>query len=66
MSTKTKEWFFYFYVDNTLLAGNDLEILEEIRIRLSSIFEMKGMNEARYVLRVRIIRNHSKKLLGSP
>ena len=53
--------FLTLYVDDILLAGNNLEMIEATKRWLSFVFEM---NEARYVLGVEIIRNHPKKLLG--
>ena len=52
------------YVDDILLAGNDMEIIVTTKRWLSSIFEMKDMGEANYVLGVKIFRDRSKKLLG--
>jgi len=56
--------FITLYFDNILLAGNNLEMIEATKKRLSSVFEIKDKGEARYVLSVEIIRNHPKKLLG--
>jgi len=52
------------YVDDLLLAGTNLEIIKATKKWLFSIFEMKDMGEARYVLGLEIIRNPLKKLLG--
>ena len=52
------------YVDGILLARNDMEMIVTTKRWLSSIFEMKDMGEANYVLGVKIFRDHSKKLLG--
>jgi len=52
------------YVDDILLGGNNLEMIEATKRWLSSVFEMKDMGTAKYVLSVEIIRNHPKKLLG--
>ena len=61
----TKEiMFLTLYVDDILLAGNNLEIINATKGWLSSVFEMKDMGEARYVLGVEIVRNRPKKLLG--
>jgi len=61
----TKEiMFLILYVDDILLAGNNLEVINTTKRRLSSAFEMKDMGEARYVLGVKIVRNRPKKLLG--
>jgi len=55
--------FITLYIDGILLAGNNLKMIEAIKKWLSSIFEMKDIGEARYVLLVEIIKNHPKKLL---
>ena len=52
------------YVDDILLAGNNLEYLITIKEWLSSNFETKDMGEATYILGVKIHRDHSKKLLS--
>ena len=51
------------YVDDILLVGNNLEMIAATKRWLSSVFEMKNMGEAKYVLGVEIIRNRSKKIL---
>ncbi|CAA7058388.1 unnamed protein product [Microthlaspi erraticum] len=51
------------YVDDILLAGNDMEFLITIKQWLSSHFEMKDMGEAEYILGVKIHRDRSRKLL---
>jgi len=56
--------FLIIYVDNILLVGNNLEMTKATKKWLSSVFEMKDMGEARYVLNVKIIINQLKKLLG--
>jgi len=52
------------YVDDILIAGNSKEMIDTTKRWLSSNFEMKDMGEANYVLSVKIIRDHAKKLLG--
>ena len=51
-------------MEDILLAGNDIEMIVTTKRWLSSIFEMKGMGKANYVLGVNISRDRSKKLLG--
>ena len=51
-------------MDDILLAGNDMEMIVTTKRWLSSIFEMKDMRKANYVLGVKFFRDHSKKLLG--
>ena len=52
------------YEDDILLVGNDMKMIVTTKRWLSSIFEMKDMGEANYVLGVKIFRDRSKKLLG--
>ena len=52
------------YVDDILIAGNDMDFIVATKKWLSSTFEMKDMDEAHFVLGIEIVRNRSKKLLG--
>ncbi len=52
------------YVDDILLAGNDMDSIVTTKKWLSSNFEMKCMGEANFVLGVKITRDCSKKLLS--
>uniref|UniRef100_A0A2N9HSX5 Reverse transcriptase Ty1/copia-type domain-containing protein n=1 Tax=Fagus sylvatica TaxID=28930 RepID=A0A2N9HSX5_FAGSY len=52
------------YVDDILLAGNDMDSIVTTKKWLSSSFEMKDMGEANFVLGVKITRDRSKKLLS--
>jgi len=56
--------FLTLYVDDILLVGNNLEMINATKQWLSSIFKLKDMDEVRYVLGMKVIRNSSKKLLG--
>jgi hypothetical protein len=52
------------YVDDILIARNNKEMIDTTKKWLSSNFEMKDMGKASYVLGVKIIRDHPKRLLG--
>jgi len=56
--------FLTLYVDDILLAGNNLEMIAATKKWLSSVSSMKDIGEVRYVLGVKIIRNRPKRLLG--
>jgi len=56
--------FLTLYVDDILLAGNNLKMIETTKKWMSSVFEMKDMGEARHILGLEIIRIRPKKLLG--
>ena len=51
------------YVDDILLASNDMEMIIATKWWLSSNFEMKDMCEVDFILGVKILRDCSKKLL---
>ena len=63
---RSKENFFILsmYVDDILLAGNNIEMIVATKVWLFLNFEMKNMGEASYVLRVKIFRDRSRKFLG--
>ncbi|KAL8153044.1 hypothetical protein V2J09_010804 [Rumex salicifolius] len=48
------------YVDDILLAANDMGLLYDIKKYLSKNFEMKDMGEASYVIGIEIFRNRSQ------
>ena len=52
------------YVNDILIAGNYNKLIDVTKKWLSSNFKMKDMGEASYVLGVKILRDHSKCLLG--
>ena len=52
------------YVDDILIAGNYKKLIDVTKKWLSSNFKMKDMGEANYVLGVKILKDHSKRLLG--
>jgi len=56
--------FLILYVDDILLATNDLGLLSDTKKFLSNNFEMKDMGEAYYVIGIEIFRDRSQGLLG--
>jgi len=56
--------FLILYVDDILLATNDLGLLSKTKKFLSNNFEMKDIGEAYYVIGIEIFRNRSQGLLG--
>ncbi|KAK1413623.1 hypothetical protein QVD17_35399 [Tagetes erecta] len=55
--------FFILYVDDILIIGNNIPMLNEVKQWLGSCFAMKDLGEAAYILGIRIYRNRSKRLL---
>ena len=56
--------FLVLYVDDILLIGIDVSVLQSIKIWLSNNFSMKDLVEATYILRIKIYGDRSKRLLG--
>ena len=60
----SKVIFLVLYVDDILLATNDLGLLSDTKKFLSENFEMKDMGEASYVIRIEIFRDRENDILG--
>ncbi|KAL0448693.1 UNVERIFIED_CONTAM: hypothetical protein Slati_1425700 [Sesamum latifolium] len=56
--------YLMLYVDNILLIGNDVKMLGDIKVWLSTQFSMKDMGEASYILGIKIYRDRSRMMLG--
>ena len=56
--------FLLLYVDDILLIGNDVSVLQSVKIWLSKNFSMKDLGEATYILGIKIYRDITKRLLG--
>ena len=56
--------FLVLYVDDILLIGNDVLLLQSFKILLSKNFSMKDLGEATYILGIKIYRDRSKRLFG--
>ncbi|GJS56352.1 retrotransposon protein, putative, ty1-copia subclass [Tanacetum coccineum] len=56
--------FLILYVDDILLMGNNVTMLQEVKSWLCKCFSMKYLGEAAYILGIKIIRNRSKWLIA--
>ncbi|GKD16048.1 retrotransposon protein, putative, ty1-copia subclass, partial [Tanacetum coccineum] len=56
--------FLILYVDDILLMGNNVTMLQEIKSWLYKCFSMKDLGEAAYILGIKIICNRSKRLIA--
>jgi len=56
--------FLILYVDDILLATNDIGILHETKKFLSKNFEMKDLSDASFVLGIQIHQDRSRGILG--
>ena len=56
--------FLVLYVEDILLIGNNVLVLQSVKILLSNNFSMKDLREATYILGIKIYKDRSKRLLG--
>jgi hypothetical protein len=56
--------FLVLYVDDILLIGNDVKMLNNMKEYLNSKFSMKDLCKAAYVLGIKIYRDRSRRLLA--
>ena len=56
--------FLVLYVDDILLIGNDVSVLQSVKFWLYKNFSMKHLGEATYILGIKIYRDRSKRFLG--
>ena len=57
---KVGEHFIYvvLYVDDMLLVGNNMEVIKEVKMQLSSKFDMKDLGASNLILGMDIKGNH--------
>ena len=56
--------FLVLYVNNILLIGNDIGMLTSMKVWLSKTFLMKDLGEATYILKIRVYRDRTKRIIG--
>ncbi|KAL0329169.1 UNVERIFIED_CONTAM: hypothetical protein Sradi_4903600 [Sesamum radiatum] len=56
--------YLVLYVDDILLIGNNVKMLGNIKVWLSTQFSIKDMGEASYILGIKIYRHRSRRMLG--
>src|SRR5215468_10747066 len=56
--------FLILYVDDILLMGNDVSVMQSVKIWLFKQFSMKDLGEATYILGIKIYRDRSRRLIG--
>ncbi|GJU26265.1 retrotransposon protein, putative, ty1-copia subclass [Tanacetum coccineum] len=52
------------YVDDILIMGNNITMLQDVKSWLCKCFYMKDLGEATYILRIKITRDGSKRLIA--
>ena len=56
--------FLVLYVDDILIIGNDLGMMQGVKAYLCKNFSMKDLGEASYILGIKLYRDREKKLIG--
>nr|GEZ41317.1 hypothetical protein [Tanacetum cinerariifolium] len=56
--------FLIFYVDDILIMENNIPMLQSVKTYLGRCFAMKDLGEAAYILRIKIYRDRSRRLIG--
>ena len=64
MKSESNYTILSLYVDDILLVGNDIEMLNKIKSELSEKFETKDMGETSYVLGIQILRDRKSRILS--
>ncbi|GJU60534.1 putative RNA-directed DNA polymerase [Tanacetum coccineum] len=56
--------FLILYVDDILLMGNNIPMLQDVKSWLGKCFAMKDLGEAAYILGIKIYRDRSRRLIS--
>ena len=56
--------FLVLYVDDILIIGNNIPMLQSVKDWLGKCFAMKDLGNAAYILGIRIYRDRTKRLIG--
>ncbi|GJV91560.1 retrotransposon protein, putative, ty1-copia subclass [Tanacetum coccineum] len=56
--------FLILYVDDILIMGNNIPMLQDVKSYLRRCFAMKDLGEAAYILGIKIYRDRSQRLIG--
>ncbi|GJU90796.1 retrotransposon protein, putative, ty1-copia subclass [Tanacetum coccineum] len=56
--------FLILYVDDILIMGNSIPMLQDVKSYLGKCFAMKDLGEAAYILGIKIYRDRSRRLIG--
>nr|GEW61249.1 hypothetical protein [Tanacetum cinerariifolium] len=56
--------FLILYVDDILIMGNSIPMLQSVKTYLGKCFAMKDLGEAAYIIGIKIYQDRSKRLIG--
>jgi hypothetical protein len=50
----------YLYIDDILVFGTNIDIINEVKSFLSKSFDMKDLGEADVILSIKLVKEHSE------
>ncbi|GJV49628.1 retrotransposon protein, putative, ty1-copia subclass [Tanacetum coccineum] len=63
-ASRSNVTFLILYVDDIIIMGNHIPSLQSVKDYLGKCFAMKDLGEATFILRIKIYRDKSKRLIG--
>ncbi|GJR07021.1 retrotransposon protein, putative, ty1-copia subclass [Tanacetum coccineum] len=63
-ASRSNVTFLILYVDDILIMGNNIPMLQDVKSYLGRCFAMKDLGEAAYILGIKIYRDRSRRLIG--
>ncbi|GJR28707.1 retrotransposon protein, putative, ty1-copia subclass [Tanacetum coccineum] len=63
-ASRSNVTFLILYVDDIIIMGNHIPSLQSVKNYLGKCFSMKDLGEAAFILRIKIYRDRSKRLIG--
>ncbi|GKA88263.1 retrotransposon protein, putative, ty1-copia subclass [Tanacetum coccineum] len=63
-ASKSNVTFLILYVDDILIMGNHIPMLQDVKSYLGKCFGMKDLGEAAYIFGIKILRDKSRTLIG--
>ncbi|GJZ13322.1 retrotransposon protein, putative, ty1-copia subclass [Tanacetum coccineum] len=63
-ASRSYDTFLILYVDDILIMGNNIPMLQDVKSYLGRCFAMKDLGEDAYILGIKIYRDRSKQLIG--
>ncbi|GKB79849.1 retrotransposon protein, putative, ty1-copia subclass, partial [Tanacetum coccineum] len=64
VASRSNVTFLILYVDDILIMGNHIPMLQDVKSYLRRCFAMKDLGEAAYILGIKIYQDRSRRLIG--
>ncbi|GJY88805.1 retrotransposon protein, putative, ty1-copia subclass [Tanacetum coccineum] len=63
-ASRSNVTFLILYVDGILIMGNNISMLQDVKSYIGRCFVMRDLGEDAYILRIKIYRDRSRRLIG--